>query len=102
MCWDFIKEVLMEAAIFFFTGANLPRFFSTSYIVLIPKVKNSTSYDKFKPIIIFTVAYKILSKHVFNQLAKHLHSIISLNKVLSYPIVAFSKKSPWHRKWLFP
>lgn len=65
----------MEKAIFFFTGANLPRFFITSYIVLIPKVKNSTSYDKFKPISLFIVAYKILSIHVFNQLAKHLHIV---------------------------
>lgn len=47
MSWAFIKEDLIEAAMEFFTGATLPRFLITSYIVLIPKVENPTSYEKF-------------------------------------------------------
>lgn len=46
-CWDFIKDDLMEATTEFFTGATLPRFFTTSYIVLIFKVVNPTTYEKF-------------------------------------------------------
>lgn len=43
----------------FFQGTELPRFYSFSYIVLIPKVQNRTSFDKFWPISLCSVAYKI-------------------------------------------
>lgn len=45
--WAFIKEDLIEAVMGFFTGATLSRFLTASYIVLIPKVENPTSYEKF-------------------------------------------------------
>lgn len=37
-CWEFIKEDLLEAAKEFFSGGMLPRYYTSSYIVLIPKV----------------------------------------------------------------
>ncbi|KAK1575277.1 hypothetical protein Q3G72_004017 [Acer saccharum] len=36
-CWDFIKEDVVEAARDFFRGSPLPMFYSSSFIVLIPK-----------------------------------------------------------------
>lgn len=40
VCSDFIKKDISEAAIGFFNGATILRFFSSSFIVLMPKVKD--------------------------------------------------------------
>lgn len=52
VCWDFIidddlKEVVLE----FLNGASLPIFFSSPLIVLISKILDLISFDKFGPII---------------------------------------------------
>lgn len=54
--WDFVKQDLKEAAQDFFKGVTLPRFY-TSYIILIPKVMDPTSFEKFKPISLCFVVY---------------------------------------------
>lgn len=61
-CWEFIKVDLLDVVKEFCKGVPLSRFFSTSFIMLIPKVENPTSYDKFWPISLCIVAYKIFSK----------------------------------------
>lgn len=60
MCWEFIKEDLLEATKYFFSGGMLPRFYTSSFIILIPKVKDPSSFEKFKPISLCSVSYKIL------------------------------------------
>lgn len=67
-CWDFIKQDLLEAAKEFFIGACLPRFFTSSYIVLILKVQDPNSFEKFKLISLCSIAYKIFSKIIVGQL----------------------------------
>lgn len=59
-CWEFLKDDLLEAATEFFNGAVLPRFFTTSFIVLIPKLENPSSFKNFRPISLCSVACKIL------------------------------------------
>lgn len=51
---------------YFFQVTPLLRFYSASYIVLIPKVQDPKSFDKFRPISVCNVAYKILSKIIVN------------------------------------
>lgn len=66
-CWDFILEDLREVVQeFFFNEASLSKFFTAPYIVLIPKVDTPTSFEKFHPISLCMVAYKIMSKLIVN------------------------------------
>ncbi|KAF5454362.1 hypothetical protein F2P56_024034 [Juglans regia] len=37
-CWDIVKEGVVEAACDFILGNTLPRYYSSSFIVLIPKI----------------------------------------------------------------
>lgn len=65
--WDFIKEDLLEVVQDFFEGAALPRLYTSSYIVLILKVMDLTSFEKFRPISLCYVVYKIFSKIIVNR-----------------------------------
>lgn len=42
--WEIIKDNVVEAAAEFFAGKAMPRFYSSSYIVLIPKMENPTGF----------------------------------------------------------
>ncbi|XP_040986544.1 uncharacterized protein LOC121234610 [Juglans microcarpa x Juglans regia] len=74
---DIIKEDVVEAARDFFRGAPLSRFYSSSFIVLIPKVPEPSGFDKFHPISLCSVAYKIFSKIIVNRLNSILDSLVS-------------------------
>lgn len=98
-CWEFIKDDLMEAIAKFIKGPSLPRFFSTSFIVLIPKVANQSSFDKFIPIRLYSVAYKIFSKIIVNKLFGI--SLISFHPCKGNLLMgeAFLRSFPCHKKW---
>ncbi|XP_035547420.1 uncharacterized protein LOC118348934 [Juglans regia] len=49
-CWDLIKYDVLDAAKDFFSGSTLPRFYMAFFWVLIPKVEDPKSFDKFHPI----------------------------------------------------
>ncbi|XP_042954601.1 uncharacterized protein LOC122291014 [Carya illinoinensis] len=75
-CWEIVKEDVIEAARDFFSGASLLRFYSSSYIVLIPKVPDPKSFDTFRPISLCFVAYKKFLKILVNRLTSLLPKII--------------------------
>lgn len=72
-----MKDELLEEATNFFNGSPIPRFFTLSYIVLITKVKVPNGFDKFQPISLCSVAYKIFSKIILDTLTNYLTIIIS-------------------------
>ncbi|XP_035544611.1 uncharacterized protein LOC118348001 [Juglans regia] len=76
-CWHLVKEEVVEAARDFFAGSPLPRFYTSSYIVLIPKVLDPKSFEKFRPISLCSVAYKIFSKILVKRLTGFLPRLIS-------------------------
>lgn len=47
--WKVIKEDVLEVVQDFFKGSLLPRFYTSFYIVLIPRVKDPKIFDKFRP-----------------------------------------------------
>jgi hypothetical protein len=67
-CWDFIQTDLVEAVMNFFAGTAFPRYYTASFLVLIPKVSDPCSFDKFRPISLCLVVYKICSKLIVNRL----------------------------------
>lgn len=60
-----------------FNGAELIRYYSSSYIMLIPKVPDPKSYDKCTLISPFSVAYKIFTKILVRRLTKLLPRLFS-------------------------
>lgn len=77
VCWEVIKRDVLEAVQDFFKGSPLSKFNISSYIVLILKVKDSISFDKFRPICLCSVAYKICSKFLVKRMTRLLPSMIS-------------------------
>ncbi|KAJ0074622.1 hypothetical protein Patl1_37562 [Pistacia atlantica] len=80
-CWDLIKEDVIDAAKDFFLGSTLPRFYTASYLVFIPKVEELKSFDKFRPISLCSVAYKIFSKVQVQRMTSFLSQLISHEQV---------------------
>lgn len=76
-CWDIVKHDVIEAARDFFRGTPLTRFYSSSFIVLFPKVPNPYSFDKFRPISLCSVAYKIFSKIMVSRLTVVVDKLVS-------------------------
>lgn len=58
-CRHIIKEDVMDAVNEFYKDEVFSRFYSSLFIVLIPKIKNFQSFDKFKPISLCNVIYKV-------------------------------------------
>ncbi|KAK0598052.1 hypothetical protein LWI29_031129 [Acer saccharum] len=76
-CWDIVKDDVMDATVDFFQGTPLSRFYSSSFIVLILKVDNPASFDKFRPISLCSVAYKIFSKIIVFRLTDLVEKLVS-------------------------
>ncbi|KAG2721076.1 hypothetical protein I3760_02G064700 [Carya illinoinensis] len=76
-CWDIVEADVVAAVRELFLGTPMPRFYSASYIVLIPKMQRPTSFDKFRPISLCSVVYKAFSKILVRRLSPILNRIIS-------------------------
>ncbi|KAJ6827143.1 uncharacterized protein M6B38_367850 [Iris pallida] len=67
----------MEATNAFLLGASLPMAIASTYLVLIPKIPNPTTFADFRPINLCTFVNKVISKLIANRMAGFLPSIIS-------------------------
>ena len=76
-CWDVINEDLLLAVHDFFKGAQQPRGFTSTLIVLIPKVQGATQWRDFRPISLCNVSSKRISKILANRLNSLLPKILS-------------------------
>lgn len=76
-CWELVREDVVSAVKEIFQGMELPRFYTSFFIVLIPKLKDPTSFDKFHPISLCNVIYKVFSKLTVNRLSKVIEGLIS-------------------------
>ncbi|KAF5452050.1 hypothetical protein F2P56_027088 [Juglans regia] len=99
-CRDIIKEDVVEAARDFFRGAPLSRFYSSSFIVLILKVPEPSSFEKFRPISLCSMAYKKFSNIIVNRLNSILDSLVSHEQAFGFSedvcqIIANCVQSQW-------
>ncbi|KAL9670846.1 hypothetical protein QQ045_008405 [Rhodiola kirilowii] len=76
-CWDIIKEDLQAAVNAFIKGLQLPKFISSTSIVLIPKVPKAGKFDQVRPISLCNFVHKILSRILNNRLTMILKKVIS-------------------------
>ncbi|XP_040987651.1 uncharacterized protein LOC121235368 [Juglans microcarpa x Juglans regia] len=91
-CWSLVKEDVFEAITDFFSGTELLRFYTASYIVLLPKIQNPTSFGNFRPISLCSVVYKICSKILVNRFSMLFSRIISKEQEAFLPGFGFSLK----------
>nr|XP_027067829.1 uncharacterized protein LOC113693496 [Coffea arabica] len=75
-CWDIIKSDLLEAVQAFFQGMRLPRSFTSTSILLLPKVAGATQWKDFRPISLCNVCSKIISKIVSDRLGRVLPALV--------------------------
>ncbi|KAL0386457.1 UNVERIFIED_CONTAM: LINE-1 reverse transcriptase [Sesamum latifolium] len=64
-CWEFIARDIYDAVRDFFSGTPMPRSFTATTIVLIPKVDSPQTWNDFRPISLCNVTNKILSKLLY-------------------------------------
>ncbi|XP_027081100.2 uncharacterized protein [Coffea arabica] len=75
--WEVIKQDIHNAILSFFCGAELPRFITSTSIVLIPKMSNPQEFSHFRPISLCNFFNKLLSRILADRLAGMLPRIIS-------------------------
>ncbi|XP_049399720.1 uncharacterized protein LOC125863746 [Solanum stenotomum] len=79
-CWSIINKDLLAVIHSFFSGHLLPKYFSHTCLVLLPKVSNPNKLSEFRPISLSNVTNKIISKLLCLRLAPILPSLISPNQ----------------------
>ncbi|KAL2237446.1 UNVERIFIED_CONTAM: hypothetical protein Sindi_0936300 [Sesamum indicum] len=76
-CWNTIVEDVHAAVMDFFRGTPMPRSFSATSIILIPKNESPQSWSEFRPISLCNVTNKILSKLLYTKISQALPDLIS-------------------------
>ncbi|PKU77679.1 hypothetical protein MA16_Dca013471 [Dendrobium catenatum] len=66
--WPIIFNDVFSAVTDFFNGAPIPKFFTATSIILIPKNTDVNSWNDFRPISLCTVFYKLISKILMSRL----------------------------------
>ena len=64
----------------FFSGQMIPKYFSNSCIVLLPKVNNPNKITEYRPISLSNFTNKNISKLMINRLTAILHALTSPNQ----------------------
>eukprot|EP00253_Pinus_taeda_P010854 PITA_10854 len=78
--WEIIKKDYIRMEKNFFTKCKMGSSIKSSHLALIPKDPNPQSFDRFRPISLCNVSYKIITKILANRLKNILPSIISENQ----------------------
>lgn len=58
-CWDIVQNDVVVAMGDLFEGLSFSRFYTASSLALILKVANPSSFDKFQPISLCSIVYKV-------------------------------------------
>lgn len=78
--WEIIKKDYIRMAKNYFTKCKMGSSIKSSHLALIPKDPNPQTFDRFRPISLCNVSYKIITKILANRLKKLLPSLISENQ----------------------
>ncbi|XP_072074186.1 uncharacterized protein [Arachis hypogaea] len=78
--WNLVEEDVFKAVRNFFVSGRLLKSFNHTQICLIPKIPNAKNMTQIRPISLFSVVYKIISKVLVHWLQKFMTSLISPNQ----------------------
>jgi len=76
-CWNIVKQDILQVVEDSKVKKTILRALNTSFITLIPKHDNAQTPEKYRPIDLCNVVYKIISKVVANRLKPLLSVMIS-------------------------
>jgi len=76
-CWDIIKIDLLRMIKTFHQKSKVGGNTNSTFLALIPKEVNLSSFERFKPISLCNASYKILSKLLANRIKPLLENLIS-------------------------
>ncbi|XP_043697076.1 uncharacterized protein LOC122647840 [Telopea speciosissima] len=78
--WEIIKEDLIKAINWFFENSLMPYSVNATFISLIPKSGDASSFAGYRPTALCNLLYKIISKIISNRLQKVIGEVISFNQ----------------------
>jgi hypothetical protein len=76
-CWEIIKIDLLRMIKAFQQRAKVGGSTNSTFLALIPKEVNPSSFERFRPISLYNASYKILSKLLANIIKPLLGNLIS-------------------------
>jgi len=74
--WEFIKDEILAALTLFHETGSIPKGCNASFIALIPKVRDPSMLEQYRPISLVGALYKIISKVLASRMKKVLPSLI--------------------------
>ena len=74
--WDYIKDELVTTLVVFHDIGTIPKGCNASFIALVPKVRDPSKLEQYKPISLVGAIYKVISKVLAGRIKKVLPSII--------------------------
>ncbi len=74
--WDLIKHDIFAAMALFHRTGTIPKGCNASFICLIPKVRDPSKLEQYRPISLVGALYKIISKVLASKLKKVLPAIV--------------------------
>ncbi|XP_071688124.1 uncharacterized protein [Rutidosis leptorrhynchoides] len=102
---DILKEEVVKTVVGAFQSKQMPRGSGSTFITLIPKVKNPSFIKDYRPISLIGVIYKFITKILTNRLASVLDDIISNEQsafvagrqILDGPLI-LNETIEWYKK----
>jgi hypothetical protein len=79
-CWHIIKRDLLRMVQYVQKSAKIGGNTNSTFLALIPKDLNPSSFNRFRPISLCNVSYKIIAKIIANRIKPLLHKLISPNQ----------------------
>ena len=79
-CWNIVKQDILNLVEDCRMNRTILKVLNTSIISLIPKQDNAQTPDRFRPIALCNVVYKIISKVVPNRIKPLLPSLVSVEQ----------------------
>ncbi|VFQ94511.1 unnamed protein product [Cuscuta campestris] len=76
-CWHIIKEDVISATQEFFIGIPIPKSYGSTFLTLIPKTDNPTSFGEYRPISLSSFMSKINTRILADRLQNLLPKFIS-------------------------
>lgn len=76
-CWEIINEDLLLMLFDFFAGTPLPRSFTNTCLVMLPKVECPHEFNELRPISLSNFSYKIISNFMNHRLGPLMQKFVS-------------------------
>jgi hypothetical protein len=80
-CWEFIKQDVYKVVEYSRRSTSILKALDASLITLIPKENESKTLDRYRPIALCNMVYKIISKVIANRLKPLLPTLVSQEQV---------------------